>query len=209
MAKDAKKPQIRAIYKVAGFLAFIMLGYLGIRSYRLSVEKMKINMCIDQMGDLLYNIREKFRNERSGYAELNYQTAVSMNIIPKSMFKEGFREAVNPYLGGVDFWYSSLGTEDDYLAFEISFQGLSSFGCQELMKIQWDEGLNKDFIAVAGYANATPSGVLDLIFADMQQKDIKSFNIFKSSENHYIPQTKLDSICACKDLTCTVVWKFK
>ena len=38
-----KKQNVRMIFKVGAFLAFIMLGYLGIRSYKRSVEKLKIN----------------------------------------------------------------------------------------------------------------------------------------------------------------------
>ena len=46
---EMKKQDVRMIFKIGGFLAFIMLGYLGIRSYKQSVEKLKINPFISSI----------------------------------------------------------------------------------------------------------------------------------------------------------------
>ena len=72
--KATSKPKIGAIYKVAAFLAFIMLGYLGLRGYRLSAERLKTNGCIEEVGDLIRNIQYAYRNETS-YDNLDYKTA--------------------------------------------------------------------------------------------------------------------------------------
>ena len=102
-----KKQQVRAIFQVGAWLAFIMLGYLGIRSYKLSVEKLKTNKCIEEIETLSRGIQFYFQGQRD-YGEFNYKQAVSFKLIPKDMFKEGFTEATNAYMGGVDFFYSSL-----------------------------------------------------------------------------------------------------
>ena len=202
------KQKVGTIYKIGAFLAFLMLGYLGIRSYKLSVEQLKTNGCINEIGDLVANIQNAYLSQPS-YKGLEYKTAVSMNLIPKKMFKDGFKEAVNSYMGGVDLYQSSLNMEDDYKAFEVSFQGLSSMGCINLMRMPWDEGQNISFIAVAGYDRAMPSGVLDLILVDTPQEEIKKKNIFKSSEVRLAGSDKIEAACNCKKDTCTVVWKFR
>lgn len=167
-----KKQQVRAIFQVGAWLAFIMLGYLGIRSYKLSVEKLKTNKCIEEIETLSRGIQFYFQGQRD-YGEFNYKQAVSFKLIPKDMFKEGFTEATNAYMGGVDFFYSSLTPGDKNKAFEISFQGLSRYACVELVRMNWGSSDMSNLIAVAGYAAPTPSGVLDEIYPDTQQKDIK------------------------------------
>lgn len=98
-----KKQQVRAIFQVGAWLAFIMLGYLGIRSYKLSVEKLKTNKCIEEIETLSRGIQFYFQGQRD-YGEFNYKQAVSFKLIPKDMFKEGFTEATNAYMGGWTFF---------------------------------------------------------------------------------------------------------
>ncbi|CDA18271.1 MAG: type 4 pilus major pilin [Alphaproteobacteria bacterium] len=203
-----KKQQVRAIFQVGAWLAFIMLGYLGIRSYKLSVEKLKTNKCIEEIETLSRGIQFYFQGQRD-YGEFNYKQAVSFKLIPKDMFKEGFTEATNAYMGGVDFFYSSLTPGDKNKAFEISFQGLSRYACVELVRMNWGSSDMSNLIAVAGYAAPTPSGVLDEIYPDTQQKDIKSRNIFMANEAPYVSLDKLESVCGCDGDNCSVVWKFR
>lgn len=203
-----KVQQVRLIYKIAGFIAFILLGYLGIRNYRLSVEKMKINECVEEVAELVANIQRIYSSSHS-YKDFDYNTAVSLGIIPRKMFKEGINDAVNPYIGGVDVFYSSLFEEDDNKAFEISFQGLSPMGCRELMHTDWATMMGNDFIAVAGYANPTPSGVLDGILYNMKQEDIAQRNVYKAEVASFANLDDITNACKCDGHNCTVVWKFK
>ncbi len=202
---EMKKQDVRMIFKIGGFLAFIMLGYLGIRSYKQSVEKLKINQCTDQIMELTQNIQEAFRTQRE-YGEFDYKVANRMKLFPKSMIKEGFKEPVNAYMGGVDLYYSSTSEENNKMAFEISFQGLSKMGCMALMRLNLDD-LN--IIAVGGYSTATPSGVLDEIYLDTKQSDIKSKNKFVGKGIQYLSDEKAKNVCNCKEDVCSVIWKFK
>ncbi|MBO5038316.1 MAG: hypothetical protein J6C85_02515 [Alphaproteobacteria bacterium] len=201
---DFKKQKVGLIYKVAAFVAFLFLGYLGIRSYKESVEKLKINGCIDELGEIVRNVQDMMGRNASGYKGLDYNLAVSLQFFPKQMFREGFNEAVNTYLGGVDLFYSSLGEGNVDGAYEISFQGLSSMACKALIKLKFDT-----LIAVGAYPSATPSGVLDEIYLSTDPKDIKSRYIFKSEQTGFISENVLDDVCGCSDDTCTVVWKFR
>ena len=103
---EVKKQKVGALYKIAGFIAFIMLGYLGIRGYKASVEKLKINGCVDQISELVRNIQQAYRNEYD-YGTLDYAQAVSLRLIPQSMFKDGSREALNSFMGGIDIYFSA------------------------------------------------------------------------------------------------------
>lgn len=202
------KPKVGLIYKVAGFLAFLMLGYLGLRGYRLSTEKLRTNACIEEAHELVRNIQYAYRNELT-YETLDYQAAATLKLIPKTLFKEGYREAINSYLGGVDMFYSSLFEEEDKKAFEVSFQGLSQYGCGALMRMPWEGSDNISYIAVGGYSVPTPSGVLDAITPNTKQEDIKDKHIFRPSYVRYASDARINEVCACKDNTCTVVWKFR
>lgn len=203
-----KQQKIGAIYMIAGFLAFILMGYLGLRGYRNSVEQLKTNACIEEIGELVSNIQQAYRNEFD-YESLNYKYAVMVNLIPKKMLRPDYNEAVNSYLGGVDMFYSSLNAEGDNKAFEVSFQGLSSFGCKALMRMQWDGGQDIGFIAVGGYSTPTPSGVLDEVLTTTKQENIRNSHMFLSSTVRYIDDMRLNNACACTDDTCSVVWKFR
>lgn len=202
------KQKVRAIFQIGGWLAFIMLGYLGIRSYKLSVEKLKTNACIEEIETLSRNIQMYFQSQRD-YGEFNYKQAVDFKLIPQSMFRQDFKEATNAYLGGVDFFYSSFATFNDKKSFEISFQGLSSYACRELVRMNWDSSDMTNLIAVGGYSVPTPSGVLDDIYPTTPQAEIKSRNIFKANEAPYVAIEKLESICDCSEDVCSVVWKFR
>jgi len=202
MAKAAKQ-KIGTLYKVAAFLCMILLGYLGLRSYKMSVETLKSNACIDEVGALMQNIQQFFQNQVS-YKGLDYKFIAASGIIPKNMFREGFNEALNSYMGGVDVFYSSLSESQPENAFEISFQGLSSFGCQKLIKIDWSGML----IAVAGYPVPTPSGVLDNIYPGMDAKKVRK-NIFLGTDGMTAGSDRLEAACACRGNICSVVWKFR
>ena len=92
-----KKQKVRAVFQIGAWLAFIMLGYLGIRSYKLSIEKLKTNACIEEIGTLARTIQMYFQNQRN-YGEFNYKQAVDFKLIPENMFREGFKEATNAYV---------------------------------------------------------------------------------------------------------------
>lgn len=204
---EQKKQNIGLIYKLGAFLAFLMLGYLGIRGYKDSVERLKINGCSDEIRELIMNIQDRFRGTRD-YGTLDYKQAASMRLFPKSLMKEGYTEPVNSYNGGVDIYYSATSPEKNNGAYEISFQGLSQQGCVALMRLVLDDGTGQDYIAVAGYGTATPSGVLDEVYGDTPREKLKK-NVFKSTEVIYTDINLLKNACSCKELTCTVVWKFK
>ena len=205
MAETKAKQDVRMIFKIGAFLAFIMLGYLGLRSYKKSVEKLKINECSNQIIELVRNINEAYRNDRD-YGEFDYKTAAKLKLFPKNMMKEGFNEAVNGYFGGVDVYYSSSAPEMPKGALEVSFQGVSKMGCMSLMRINLTD-LN--LIAVGGYSGPTPAGVLDEIYAEMKQEDIKKANIYVGKTVMYVADDKVEKNCACKDDVCSVVWKFR
>ncbi len=201
---SAKKQQVRLIFKLAAFGAFIMLGWLGIRNYKASVEKLKVNACIEELSEIILNMNDKFVSSK--YTSLDYKIAANLGIFPKRMFKEGYREAVNGYLGGVDIFVSSLSKDIPDGAWEISFQGLSQTGCMELVRLNLS---GNSVIAVAGYGRPMPSGVLDEIYLETKQEDIKKRNIFKGNIAPFIDDYRLREVCNCEDEYCTVVWKFR
>ncbi len=203
---ENKKQDVRVIFKIIGFLAFIMLGYLGIRSYKNSVEKLKINQCTEEIIELVHNIHDAYQNQ-GNYGEFDYKIADKMKVYPKRMMRQGIMEPTNAYLGGVDVYYSSTYPDKNKSAFEVSFQGLSKMGCMALFRLGELEELG--LIAVGAYASATPSGVLDEIYLDSKQADVKANNIFLAKGARYVADERAEKICGCKEDVCTVVWKFK
>ena len=204
----AKASKVRLIYKLGGFLAFIMLSYLGIRGYKISVEKMKINGCIEEISELVRNVQHAYRSEYN-YGTLDYNQAVKMRLIPQKMFKKDGRDALNSFNGGIDIYYSSLHEKNDDKAFSVSFQGLSANACRTLLTMPWDEGQNITMIVVGGFPIAQPSDILNRVYTMTKQKDVKSFNIFKSDYLSQITTEELNRACSCPKNTCSVVWKFR
>ena len=207
MTAEQKKQNIGVIYKVGAFLAFLMLSYLGIRGYKDSVERLKIKGCSDEIRELMMNIKERFASARD-YGTLDYKQVASMRLFPKSMQKPGYNEPVNSYIGGVDIFYSSTSPESGNTAFEVSFQGLSKEGCIAMMRLTLDDGTGRDYIAVGGFGMLKEAGALDDVYADTPKDKMKK-NVFKSTEVQYTDVKLLENACACKDLTCSVIWKFK
>lgn len=204
-----KVGKVRLIYKLGGFLAFIMLSYLGIRGYKISVEKMKINGCVEEISELVRNVQYAYRSEYN-YKTLDYEQAVRLRLIPEKMFKDGNKhDALNSFKGGIDIYYSSLHEKNDDKAFSVSFQGLSSNACKYLLMMPWDDGQNINMIAVSGFPIAQPSDVLNRVYTMTKQKDIKGFNIFKSDYVEQISLAELNRACNCEKNTCSVVWKFR
>ncbi len=192
------------VFKLAAFGAFIMLGWLGIRNYRASVEKMHVNKCIEDINEIVLNVQDKFNSGK--YDGLDYKMAANLQIFPKRMFREGSREALNSYMGGVDIFASPLGEGMYDRAWEVSFQGLSQTGCIELIRMNWSGPM---LVAVAGYGQPMPSGVLDTIYPETKQDDIKQRNIFKGNLAPFIDDYRLEEACCCDGNYCSVVWKFR
>lgn len=207
MAGEQKKQNIGVLYKLGAFLAFLMLGYLGIRGYKDSVERLKIKGCSDEIRELMMNIKERFSSARD-YGTLDFKQVLNMRLFPKSMNKSGYNEPINSYVGGVDIYYSATSPESGNTAFEISFQGLSKDGCIALMRLTLDDGTGRDYIAVGGFGAATPAGALDEVYVDTPKEKMKR-NVFKSTEVLYTDVKLLENACNCKGLNCSVVWKFK
>ena len=203
-----KKQDVRLIFKVAAWLAFIMLGWLGIRSYKLSIEKLKTNQCIDEIFNLSNSIREAFSRQNE-YDERDYAMVEKLSLFPKGMYREGFREATNAYWGGVDIYYSYGDASKRKNAFEISFQGLSSFACENLIKMDWGDQSGSVVIAVAGYNRPTPSGTLDHIYIGTEQSEIRESNIFLVKYAKNVSSEKIKQVCNCEENICSVVWKFR
>ena len=202
-----KKQDVRMIFKIGAFLAFIMLGYLGIRSYKNSVERMKINQCTDEIIEIVKNIQERFYNSNE-YGEIDYKMVDKFGLFPKRMKKEGFNEVVNSYMGGVDIYYSAYTPDRPKSAFEVSFQGLSQMGCMALLRLNLSD-LNS--IAVAAFATPTPSGVLDDIYLDTKVTEIKDRSRkFLARNIQFLSDENARNACACKsEDTCSVIWKFR
>ena len=70
--------------------------------------------------------------------------------------------------------------------------------------------MSKDsVIAVAGYGKPMPSGVLDEIYLETKQEDIKPRNVYKGDVSPFMDDYRVKEICNCEEDYCTVVWKFR
>ena len=80
-------------------------------------------------------------------------------------------------------------------------------GCFSLVKLF--ELIELNLIAVAGYSSPTAAGVLDEIYLDTKQEEVKKSNIFIAQGLRYISDDKVKRACSCKTDVCSVVWKFR
>jgi Tfp pilus assembly protein PilE len=128
----------RSMVEMLGVLAIIgVLSIGGISSYAKAMSKHKINKTIDQMTQIINNIRNIYVNKR-GYTGLNNVEAVSLGVFPTEMIIDKTTGKVkNLYQGDV----TVSGTEDD---FDVLFEGLPQDVSAQLAVTDWginDSGL--------------------------------------------------------------------
>jgi type II secretory pathway pseudopilin PulG len=121
----------RTMVEMLGVLAIVGVLSIGaIAGYSKAMNKRKINKTIDQMTQIINNIRNVYVNKRD-YSGLNNIEAVNLGVFPTEMVTDSATGKVkNLYQGDVIV----SGTTDD---FDVLFEGLPRDVSAQLAVTDW------------------------------------------------------------------------
>jgi type II secretory pathway pseudopilin PulG len=121
----------RTMVEMLGVLAIVGVLSIGaIAGYSKAMNKRKINKTIDQMTQIINNIRNVYVNKRD-YSGLNNIEAVNLGVFPTEMVTDSATGKVtNLYQGDV----TVSGTTDD---FDVLFEGLPQDVSAQLAVTDW------------------------------------------------------------------------
>ena len=217
----------RSMIEMLGVLAIIgVLSVGGIAGYSKAMNKFKTNQVADQVSMLIANIKTMYA-QQSSYEGLNNVTAVDMGLVPDELnagynkYEEGEeghktekwkQDLTNSFNGNVYISAaSSVGGEDDNLAFYIIYTGLSKEACITLATNDWGSSFSSGLIGMQAKGGET---------ADAQHTDADvdaitmgctggTNGIACAGKSMPMDVTKAANACACtKGNMCSIFWKY-
>ena len=214
----------RSMIEMLGVLAIIgVLSVGGIAGYSKAMSKFKINKSIDQISQIVNNIRTLYAGHTT-YAGLNNKTAIKMGVIPDELgtdYTSGILTNTyngNVYVGAVEYKTIIPGNK----AFMVVYRGLPYDVCIALATHDWGGNETTGLIgihamAVSSYLTATVDGITS-------QPDSFKHNICRGSRyvNNVVacsggdvlglPMSVVAASDGCrncrKNNSCTVAWKY-
>ncbi|MDO4162466.1 MAG: hypothetical protein Q4D80_05650 [Pseudomonadota bacterium] len=159
----------RSMIEMLGVLAIIaVLTVGGIAGYSKAMHKYKMNKSIQQITDIVFNIRSLFANERD-YKGVNSIFLKNPDLISEGMVIDSDMPVLRNALNHVIAVYSgggySLRDEGDYGSFAIYIHDINNKReCVELVTRDWGT-VSSGLVFVAVVNN--PSGDIDIIEGDV------------------------------------------
>ena len=138
----------RSMIEMLGVLAIVgVLSVGGIAGYSKAMEKFKINKSIDQISQIVTNIRTLYA-QQSTYYGLNNLTAVQMGTIPDELGSS--ENLTNPFKGKVYIMSSDASYTSQYgKVFAVQYRGLSKQACLSLGTTDWGSSYSSGFIGIS------------------------------------------------------------
>ena len=222
-----KEQSGRSMIEMLGVLAIIgVLSVGGIAGYSKAMNKFKTNQVADQVSMLIANIKTMYAQQNS-YEGLNNKTAVDMGLVPDELnagynkYNAGTTEQpdekyrqdlTNSFNGNVYISAaSSVGGEDDNLAFYIIYTGLSKEACITLATNDWGSSFSSGLIGMQAKGGETA----DAQHTDADVNDITmgctggTNGIACAGKSMPMDVTKAANACACtKGNMCSIFWKY-
>ena len=221
----------RSMIEMLGVLAIIgVLSVGGIAGYSKAMNKFKTNQVADQVSMLIANIKTMYA-QQSSYEGLNNKTAVDMGLVPDELnagyneydtgkkdddgnaIKGNRQDLTNSFNGNVYISAaSSVGGEDDNLAFYIIYTGLSKEACITLATNDWGSSFSSGLIGMQAKGGETANAQ----HTDTDVNDITmgcegggSSGIACAGKSMPMSVTAAASACACtKGNMCSIFWKY-
>ncbi len=197
----------RSMVEMLGVLAIIgVLSVGAIAGYSKAMMKYKINKTIDEISNIVANIRTVFNGNYEGLDSYNNPNILkNLNIVPENMWQG--TELVNAFGGKVIY-----GNIID--AFYIEYQGLSSDICVRLATQGW--AIDGGFLVVGAcgdvykfcdYASVTEAYWGQESFSYTDDAELEEVYAPYWEGTMSLERAKLG--CACEGNSCTVMLGYK
>ena len=145
----------RSMIEMLGVLAIIgVLSVGGIAGYSKAMTKFKINKSIDQISQIVGNIRTMYGSQKNYnnfycYPGSDCTIIKKAHIVPDEMWNTAGTTLENPFGGNVLLGnQSKKAGANDHKAFDILYDGLPEEACMELATYDWGSGSSSGFLAI-------------------------------------------------------------
>jgi len=153
----------RSMIEMLGVLAIIgVLSVGGIAGYSKAMTKFKINKTIDQVSQIVANIRTLYGSQKGKYSGLwcddsdgcttnqsGGKILKKAHVVPDEMW-DSSGKLENAFGGIVKIHPANKGGSNGWdKAFNIEFRGLPEEACMELATYDWGSGSSSGLIAIA------------------------------------------------------------
>ena len=214
----------RSMIEMLGVLAIIgVLSVGGIAGYSKAMSKFKINKSIEQISQIVNNIRTLYANHTT-YAGLNNKMAIKMGVIPDELGTDGTSGVLtnvyngNVYVGAVEYNSTIPGNR----AFIVAYRGLPYDVCIALATHDWGGKESTGLIgihamAVSSYFTATTDGITSqaetlLHIKCRGSRYINNVVACSGGDVLGLPMNVAAASDGCsrcrKNNSCTVAWKY-
>lgn len=134
----------RSMIEMLGVLAIIgVLSVGGISGYSKAMAKYKINQCLDQISNLIINIRSTFANQ-TDFTGATTANVIALGIATGDMLNAQGNALVNPFNGAINVQPTAAGAT----SFQISYAGLDTSACQNIALADWGSAASSGLISI-------------------------------------------------------------
>lgn len=134
----------RSMIEMLGVLAIVgVLSVGGISGYSKAMGKYKINQCLDQIANLIINIRSTFANQ-TDFTDATTANIIALGIATNDMLNAQGNALVNPFNGAITVQATAGGAT----SFEITYAGLDTSACQNIALADWGAAASSGLVSI-------------------------------------------------------------
>ena len=134
----------RSMIEMLGVLAIVgVLSVGGISGYSKAMGKYKINQCLDQIANLIINIRSTFANQ-TDFSGATTANIIALGIATNDMLNAQGNALVNPFNGAINVQATAGGAA----SFEITYAGLDTSACQNIALADWGSAASSGLVSI-------------------------------------------------------------
>ena len=134
----------RSMIEMLGVLAIVgVLSVGGISGYSKAMGKYKINQCLDQIANLIINIRSTFANQ-TDFSGATTANIIALGIATNDMLNAQGNALVNPFNGAINV----KATDGGAASFEITYAGLDTSACQNIALADWGAAASSGLVSI-------------------------------------------------------------
>lgn len=144
----------RSMIEMLGVLAIIgVLSVGGIAGYSKAMMKFKINKTVDQISQIVGNIRTLYSTQKTyagldSWEESGKKIIKKSHLVPDEMWDTAGTSLENAFGGSVGISVSGKKDGTDNKAFAIELNSLPEEACMELSTYDWGSGSSSGLIAL-------------------------------------------------------------
>lgn len=198
MRIDYRNDSGRSMIEMLGVLAIIgVLSVGGIAGYSKAMRKYRENKTVDQISQILTNIRTFYTNQGS-FKDLNNSSAIKYEIVSQDMVEEddtgegsdaGKATLRNPFGGDVNIYPTASNTR-----VILEYGGMDMLSCITIASSDWG-------------ATAS-SGLVEMKVGSGGKEDAMNFTSSFNWKNQSLPISLQDAQKACAETDNAISWEY-